>query len=91
MLVLPELVYLVFPEFEPFALAYPAFAVFKLPLLVPMCVCLAIVIFGCLALVSPIGSVYELLVLVYLLYIVPLADLISSLPSCSSLLSCVVS
>ena len=75
---LPGLVYLVFPEFEPFALAYPAFAVFELPLLVPICMCLTIVVFGCLALVSPIGSVYELLVLVYLLSVVPLADLISS-------------
>jgi hypothetical protein len=75
---LPELVYLVFPEFEPFVLAYPAFAVFKLQLLVPVCICLAVVVFGCLALVSPIGSIYKLLVLVYLLSIGPLADLISS-------------
>jgi len=40
---LPELVYLVFPEFEPCALVYPAFAVFELLLLILVCVCLALV------------------------------------------------
>lgn len=78
MLGLPELVYLTFPKFEPFALVYPAFAVFELPLLVPVCMCLAVVVFGCLVLVSPVSLVYELLALVYLLSVVPLADLISS-------------
>ena len=75
---LPELVYLVFPKFKPFTLAYPTFAVFELQLPVPVCICLTVVVFGCLALVSPIGSIYELLMLVYLLSVGPLANLISS-------------
>jgi hypothetical protein len=59
---LPELVYLVFPKFEPCALVYPAFTVFELLLLIPVCVCLALVY----------------LLSVVLLSVVPLADLISS-------------
>ena len=53
---------------------YPAFTVFELPLLVlrlPVCVCLTIVMFGCLALLANLLSVV-------ILSIIPLADLISS-------------
>ena len=76
MLGLPQLMYLVFPKFELFALVYPTFTVFRLPLLIPVCMCLAVVIFGCLVLTSPVSLVYELLMLIYLLSVVPLADLI---------------
>jgi hypothetical protein len=47
---LPELVYLVLLVFERFALVYPAFAVFELPLLVlgfPVCVSLVVLVFEC--------------------------------------------
>lgn len=64
---LPGLVYLV-------AFVYPAFAVSELPLLMlrlPVCVYLAVVVFGCLALLANLLSVV-------LLSVIPLANLISS-------------